>query len=127
MLNSRKAFLIRHKMELRTKDFNIWYDKSSNVIYFEGSLRLNGDSEYAPVLNLLTQVLELNKGEFNWNVRDLEFLNSSGLNMFYKFVISVRKRGNVTMSVCGNRKVAWQDRSLNNLKKFLPTLKLSVD
>ena len=51
------VFLIGHKMELRTKDFNLWYDKSSNIIYFEGSLRLNGDNEYAPVLDLLTKVL----------------------------------------------------------------------
>ncbi|MEM9301251.1 MAG: hypothetical protein AAGE01_04030 [Pseudomonadota bacterium] len=93
---------------------------------FSGSLRLNGTAEYQPIADFLDESLEAGGDAVQWDLSRLEFLNSSGINMLYKFVIGLRKRGNVTMKVRGSSEIAWQAKSLANMKKFLPGLELEI-
>lgn len=52
------------------------------------------------------------------DVRALNFLNSSGINVLYKFAIATRKKGDVQLVVRGSKSIPWQGKSLPNLKKF---------
>ena len=40
--------------------------------------------------------------------------------MLAKFVINVRKKGEVGLTVLGSQKIPWQGKSLPNLKKLYP-------
>ena len=114
-------------MKVESPDYQIRYDEAANVVYFKGSLRLNAAPEYAPISDLLDRVLQANAaGEVNWNVTELIFLNSSGINMLYQFVVKVRKAGNVKMTVVGANAVPWQQKSLGNMTRFMPSLKLEL-
>jgi hypothetical protein len=47
--------------------------------------------------------------------------------MLSKFVIGFRKRKNVQLVVIGSKNIPWQAKSLKNLEKLLPGLKLQVE
>lgn len=61
------------------------------------------------------------------DLQKLLFLNSSGISMLSKFVISLRKKKRLQLIVLGSEEVPWQKKSLKNLQKFLPGLKLEIN
>lgn len=109
-------------MEIKTADYNICYDSGNAAVKFDGSLRLSGMEEYGPIVELLNQVAENDPPKITLNLRQLEFLNSSGISMLSKFVIKVRQKKNVNMLVQGSKGIPWQGKSLKNLQRLMPDL-----
>lgn len=113
-------------MEIETADYKVWSDEAGNTIKCKGSFRLNGVEEYAPIVQLLQSAAERQPPVLTLDLRELQFLNSSGINILSKFVISVRQRGNIALVVQGSRRIPWQAKSLQNLQKLMPSLKLEI-
>ena len=113
-------------MEIKTEDYGICYDPSTATVSFRGSLRLSGPQEYAPIVQLLEEVADLAPAKITLNLQQLEFLNSSGINMLSKFIIEVRKKARVQMAVQGSQRIAWQGKSLKNLQRLMPGLQLEL-
>jgi hypothetical protein len=61
------------------------------------------------------------------DLRNLAFVNSSGISMLSKFVLSMRKKKGVQVVVLGSNDMPWQGKSLKNLEKLLPGLKLEIE
>jgi anti-anti-sigma factor len=114
-------------MEIKTEDYNVRYDETSHNIIFDGSLRLNGSAEYAPISELLDSITGQEPEKIVLDLRELSFLNSSGISILSKFVINVRKRKNIQMVVLGAKKNPWQNKSLKNLQRLMPSLKLELE
>jgi len=110
-------------VEIKTDDYSIWYEPESSTAFFQGFLRLDGMAEYQPIMNLLVSAIE-ESDCFNVNLKDLEFLNSSGISMLSMFVVRVRERGNIQLVLQGSEKVLWQTKSLKNLQRLMPSLTL---
>lgn len=113
-------------MEVKGGDYRVGVDPDTQTAAFSGTLRLNGADEYAPIQEMLDALLNEN-GSCTWDLRELQFLNSSGINMLYQLVIKARRMGNVQMKVIGSKDVAWQGKSLGNMTRFMPGLELSVE
>ncbi len=113
--------------DILTDDYSVKYDQASNSIICKGAFRLNGVAEYAPIAQLLTDVINQKPAEIILNLKELQFLNSSGINILSKFVIQVRQKGNIPMTVQGSKTIPWQSKSLQNLQKLMPTLKLDLE
>lgn len=113
-------------MEIKTESYNIVYDEASNNIIFDGSLRLNGSAEYSPITELLNNVAQQEPEKIVLDLKELNFLNSSGISVLSKFVINVRRRKNIQMVVIGAKKNPWQGKSLKNLQRLMPSLKLEM-
>jgi hypothetical protein len=111
-------------MEVKGDDYRVWYEPADTCIYCQGSLRLAGSEEYAPIVQLLEYVIEQAPKSLFLNLCQLEFLNSSGINVLSKFVIKVRQKDTVTITVQGSEGIPWQGKSLKNLQRLMPTLKL---
>ena len=111
-------------MEIKTESYQVRYDETSHQIIFDGSLRLNGSKEYASISELLNRVAQQEPEKIILDLRELSFLNSSGISILSKFVIHVRKRKNIQMVVIGATKNPWQGKSLKNLQRLMPSLKL---
>lgn len=105
-------------MEVKGVNHRVWYDPANVVVYFEGILRLGGVQEYQPIEDLLDKVLLTDPKTITLDLRALSFLNSSGLNVLYKFAIATRKKGEMQLVVRGSKNIPWQGKSLPNMKKF---------
>ncbi len=113
-------------MEYSTNGAKVWYEEESKTIFCEGTFRL-GSGEYAEIAKLLNEILASSPEELNLDLRGLEFLNSSGINVIAKFVIAVRNAASTSLSVFGATQIPWQSKSLPNLKKLYPALNLVID
>lgn len=111
-------------MEVKGDDYKVWYNASDASIYCQGSLRLAGTEEYAPIVQILEHVIEQSPQRIILNLCQLEFLNSSGINVLSKFVIKVRQKEKISITVQGSDTVPWQGKSLKNLQRLMPALKL---
>ncbi|CAN1209835.1 STAS domain-containing protein [Tumidithrix helvetica PCC 7403] len=111
-------------MDIKGEDYHVWHEEGDTTICCEGSLRLAGTEEYAPIVNLLDKVIHENPAKIVLDLRLLQFLNSSGINVLSKFVIKVRQNGNIHIIVQGSENIPWQGKSLKNLQRLMPSLEL---
>lgn len=114
-------------MEIETGDYSVCYSPDTTTVTFQGSLRLSGIDEYAPIVMLLNDLANSEPPKITLNLRKLEFLNSSGINVLSKFVIKVRQKGTMQMVVQGSKTIPWQGKSLKNLQRLMPSLQLEFD
>jgi anti-anti-sigma factor len=114
-------------MEIRSKNYSVVYDEASQQIVFDGSLRLNGSVEYASISDLLNHVAQQEPPKIVLDLKQLNFLNSSGISILSRFVINVRKRQNIQMIVIGAKTNPWQSKSLKNLQRLMPSLQLELE
>ncbi len=110
-------------MEIRTNDYTVTYDPASATVVIRGFLRLEGADGYQPVMDLLLNAAETTE-TCTVDLRELEFLNSSGISMLSMFVVKMRQRGNVNLTFQGSDQILWQTKSLKNLQRLMPSLNL---
>lgn len=111
-------------MKIEGKTYRVHYDIATTTVKFQGSLRLSGTEEYAPIEDLLNEIAAQEPPSIVLNLRELQFLNSSGISMLSKFAINIRKKKNIQMSVVGSQEIPWQEKSLKNLQRLMPSLRL---
>ncbi|MDY6783368.1 MAG: hypothetical protein SW833_12635 [Cyanobacteriota bacterium] len=114
-------------MEIEGDNYRVCYDDETTTVKCKGSLRLSDMEEYKPIVNLLNEVAQQQPSLITLDLRGLEFLNSSGINVLSKFVIRVRKQKTSTMKILGSKMVPWQLKSLKNLQRLMPKLQLEIE
>ena len=113
-------------MNITHEDYQVQYDEASATISCLGSFRLHGE-EYKPILDLLVSAADAKPAMLTLNVRELQFLNSSGINTLSKFILQVRKHKASQVVVQGSSQFPWQAKSLKNLQRLLPGLQMEID
>lgn len=111
-------------MEISTNEYRVWTEGSR--IHYEGTMRLSGTEAYAPILELMNDVLGSKPEVIILDLTGLEFLNSSGINLLAKFTIEIRKQPDIGVSVLGSKAIPWQSKSLRNLQRLHPALELTI-
>ncbi len=111
--------------DIKTDDYRVWRDH--DTIRFEGTIRLSGAEGYAPIQELMDKVLEEEPANLTLDLTELEFLNSSGINLLAKFTIGVRKLSDTSLAVRGSSRIPWQGKSLPNLKKLYAAIDLTIE
>lgn len=112
--------------EIKGEDYSVNFNADSCTVYFNGELSLSGSSEYTPIADLLAEIAATDPATMTLDLRALEFLNSSGISMLSKFVLGLRKKKGTQLIVLGSNDVPWQGKSLSNLERLLPELKLEL-
>lgn len=110
---------------LQDELYAVAYDPAAGAVYLKGTLRLNGAEEYAPIVSLLGRALDVHS-QMTLDLRELEFLNSSGIATLSRFVIDARNRKTVALTILGTKQVAWQTKSLANLQRLMPALVMDI-
>lgn len=111
-------------MDIKTDDYSVWYEPTTTTVNFQGLLRLAGISDYEPIINLLNDVTEQEPQTIIIDLIELKFLNSSGMSVLSRFVIAVRKKQTIKLIVKGSQEISWQEKSLNNWQRLMPSLRL---
>ncbi len=113
---------------IQGEGYTVVYNEGTHSVTFEGTIRLQTTDEYAPITQLLNKAHDETAPGDNLNLdfRQLQFLNSSGINMISKFVIAARKQDKITLLVLGNEEIYWQKKSLTNLQKLWPKVQIDI-
>ncbi len=112
--------------EVKDEGYRVWVEADAGTVHFEGSMRLS-TRDYQPISALLEEVAGSGVTALTLDLRALEFLNSSGINTLYKFIVGLRKRGGIGLRVLGSRELDWQTRSLANITRFMADAELQLD
>jgi hypothetical protein len=100
--------------------------EENNTVHFKGALRLSGSDDYGPILTMLKSTLDDEQKPVVVDLRELDFLNSSGITMLSRFVIEARNRAEVNLFFFASEAVPWQTRSLTNLQRLMPALNIQI-
>jgi hypothetical protein len=93
--------------------------EGNTTVFFKCALRLSGTEDYAPILEMLKWTLaEIGKPTGVY-LRELDFLNSSGITMLSRFVIEVRNQSHV-ISTLSRRLCAVACEVTQNLQRLMP-------
>ncbi len=111
-------------LEVKGDHYHVNYNAEKQTVLFKGSLRLNGSDSYEEISNLLKEVAASGTELVILDLQELEFLNSSGINMFYKFVMGMKNQPDIQVNVLGNAQTPWQKKSLSNMQRFLKTIQI---
>ncbi len=114
-------------MDIQGDNYNVSYDPSTATIICSGSLHLYGNSGYEAIVELFDNVVDQSPNNIILDVKELRLLNSSGINVIFKFVINVRNKGASKIIVIGSEQFAWQKKTLKNLQKLMPDLELEFE
>ncbi len=105
-------------MKIKTDKYTIEYAKNDRIVKMEGTLRLQGKDEYRDIFELLTKAANDTTGlPLILDMRDLIFLNSSGISSLSLFIVNMRKLDK-DITIRGNEAIPWQIKSLKNFKKL---------
>lgn len=115
-------------MDIIHEDYQVHYDAATATVICQGSLRLRGTEEYAPILQVLTTAAGAQHATLTLDLRPLQLLNSRGILMVMRWIMYVRDRYPATQLVIkGSRDVAWQESSLPNFPRLWPGLRLEME
>jgi hypothetical protein len=114
-------------MELKGEDYHVYYNNARNAIVFSGTLRLRDSDEYQNLSRLLNTVHADASELIIMDFRNLQFLNSSGINTISKFIINARKSAKVQIKILGNNDISWQQKSLRNLQKLWASVQIELE
>lgn len=114
-------------MEVCGDDYQVSYDPATATITCQGSFRLYGVDGYGPIMELLNHAADQKPATLTLNLKELKFLNSSGINTISKFIIRVRNYKVSDLVIKGNRQTSWQSKSLENLQRLMPNLQVILE
>ena len=110
-------------MEVRGDGYRVAYDEAISTVTFEGTLRLLGAEEYDPISELLDEVVRAAPEVITLDLRDLRFLNSAGVDVFFRFVDKVnQQKGQLVVRI--SPQASWQKRLLAVMQRLMPQLRL---
>ncbi|MCP4426751.1 MAG: hypothetical protein GY803_19845 [Chloroflexi bacterium] len=116
-----------HKVE--GEGYTVEHNARTHQIIFIGTIRLRTTDEYSPVMELLDRAHDTAiaaDSPLTLDFRQLQFLNSSGINTVSRFVISARKLDQTTLIVQGSSGIYWQKKSLTNLQRLWSKIQVQI-
>lgn len=113
-------------MEYKGEDFYVDFPESGNTVEFNGTIRLRDKSEYQVIADILDKALETVSPTLILDLKELSYLNSSGINMFSKFIITAKHKNTCAVEICGSSTISWQQKSLKNLRRIWPEIKIEI-
>ena len=108
------------------ESFDIRLEEENSTVLFKGALRLCGTDDYAPILDMLKETLVSPAMPIVLDLRELDFLTSSGITMLSRFVMEARDRPGIDLQVLASEAVPWHARSLRNLQRLMPALSIRL-
>lgn len=111
-------------IEIKGEDYSVIYKPETQTVTLTGIIRLPGNN-YQDIAKVLHQVAAQQSNMITLDTRQLEFLNSSGINHLLLFAIKLRQQSPATkLIVKGSTQIPWQQYSLKNLRTMNKNVEL---
>ncbi|MGE0087350.1 MAG: STAS domain-containing protein [Desulfococcaceae bacterium] len=109
-------------MQVQGDKYSITYQSETETVRCAGFLDLRGKDGYKDIADLLDKVAARSPSpeKIILDVKDLEFLNSSGITTIGGFVIKLRKKEGIRLLIQCANKHSWQSRSMTGLQTLMP-------
>ncbi len=109
-------------MNVQIDKHSVTYDPDTATISCSGFLDLRGKDGYKNIASLLDMVVSQTPvpETIILDIRELEFLNSSGITTLGGFVIKLRNKGGIRLIVKCSEEYSWQAKSIKGLSKLMP-------
>ncbi len=104
-------------MEDTSAAYAVRVTRDFSRISFSGTLRLQGRQEYEKIYRMLRYAANKSGESLEIDMRQLQFLNSSGISTFSLFIIDMREVGK-KLFITGSKLIAWQSKSLANFRRL---------
>ena len=114
-------------MEIRGDDYCVRYDPTTVTLTCQGLLRLYGAEGYAHIVELFNKVAEQKPATITLNLRELEIVNSPGVNMLSNFVIKLSQTNASQLIIQATHQYPWQDKLVKNLQRLMTELKVEFE
>ena len=112
-------------MNIIDENYSVSFAPDTNILAFRGTCRLWPD-DYNTISEAIAKIVDQAPPILTLDLRELEYLNSSGISMLTSFIINVRKKGTTQLVVKGSKEFPWQNYSLRNFQRLLPSLQLEM-
>ncbi|NET73842.1 MAG: hypothetical protein F6K62_23770 [Sphaerospermopsis sp. SIO1G2] len=107
--------------------YSVEYNSGTKQVAFRGTMRLKTSADYAPINTLLEKAYDdAGEDKLVLDFRQLQFLNSSGINTVSRFVITSRKKNAASLAVIGSKDIYWQQKSLTNLQRLWKSVEIDI-
>ena len=113
-------------MEVVNEECSIKYYKDSAQIVVSGKMRRFGIENYEAFEAVFEKAVREKPPKLVLDITELSFLNSSGINLFLKFLIALRKEGTTKLTVNGTTRYFWQKKTLQNFQTTLPGTAVNI-
>lgn len=113
-------------MTIETETYTIEDIADRGVVALKGTLRLQGREQYQPIFNLLMEAAARSAGKLTLDMKELIFLNSSGISAISLFVIEMRKKEK-PVAIVGSSSISWQSKSLMNFQRLYEQVEILIE
>lgn len=115
-------------MKKLSPSYSIFYDCESEIISLSGKLHLiQREKAFHEILSWFDLIIEKEPPTVLLDVSGLNYLNSMGISMIAKFVIRARDKKTIHVMVKASKDIIWQNKSLINLKRLMPSIDFIYD
>ncbi|WP_299453587.1 hypothetical protein [uncultured Microscilla sp.] len=107
-------------MELAIENASFTFDKDKATLSIEGALRLSGVQKYKEegFFDFLKDAVKNCETTLNLDLTKLQYLNSSGVTAFSRFILEIKKEAMNPIKVTGSSEISWQKKTLPNFPKL---------
>ena len=98
---------------------------TNSTVKMSGTLRLQGREQYKPIFDLLMDSASWREEKLTIDMRELIFLNSSGISAISLFIIEMRKI-NKPITITGSSIITWQSKSLKNFQRLYEQVEIRI-
>jgi hypothetical protein len=100
-----------------SRPYSIRVTKDFSRISLVGILRLQGREDYEKIHRMLRYAADRSGESLEMDLRQLQFLNSSGISTLSLFIIEMRELGK-KLTITGSKGSPWQSKSLANFRRL---------
>jgi hypothetical protein len=108
--------------EISKDEYRVTYDAATTTVAFYGKLRLYGWAAYQPIEGLLRRAIAGEPEVVTLDVSELEFMNSTGIDMLYRFAHKVSGHAGRLAVRRSKLPIPWQRRLISTLEMMAPNL-----
>jgi hypothetical protein len=113
-------------MTIETEAYTVTASKEHSNVILKGTLRLQGREQYKPIFELLMESASWQEDKLTIDMRELIFLNSSGISALSLFIIEMRKISK-PIAILGSSAITWQSKSLKNFQRLYEQVEIVIE